>query len=72
MEPIFEAVLAGTQAVAGLLRENPSTARLRASRDHLVPLPVEALAGTYTFLLSDDTDQGTVDSMLAGTNCVFR
>jgi hypothetical protein len=35
-------------------------------------LGVEATAGSYTFLLSDDTDAGTVDSMLAGVNCVFR
>jgi hypothetical protein len=35
-------------------------------------LGVEVLAGGYDILLSDDTDQGEVDSMLAGANCVFR
>jgi hypothetical protein len=35
-------------------------------------LGVEVIAGDYDMILSDETDEGQVDSMLAGVNCVFR
>jgi hypothetical protein len=51
-------------------------AELRAAFDDVEQvdstLGVEVLAGGYDILLSDDTDQAEVDTMLAGVNCVFR